>query len=816
MNTFPEHFEQKIGFDRIRAHISKLCISTMGKNMVEKISFSYQPDVVKRMLDQVMEFIKLTTTGKSFPSQDYYDVRPELAQVTTPGTYVDQETLFSLKSVLYTLEAIRIYFIQTPATEYPELKSLAKEVFIPEFLWAKADEIIDNKAIIKDQASPELAVIRKEIAQNQRQVLRETKKAFDVAKKAGWVPENSDITIRNGRAVIPLHAADKRSLGGVIHDESASGQTVFVEAIASFEINNTLRKLEGDERREIIKILVRYTDLLRPHIQEISHAIWFLGVIDFIRAKAQFSIKIKASRPIISQNQNIELKKAIHPLLFLSHQEQNKSIVPLDLALNDSQRILVISGPNAGGKSVCLKTTGLLQYMLQCGFPVSASPDSEFRLFKQIFIDIGDEQSLENDLSTYSSHLLNMKFFMKHATGDTLILIDEFGTGTEPQLGGAIAEATLEDLNRKRSFGVITTHYTNLKLLAERTPGLVNGAMLFDSNLMQPLFILQTGHPGSSFAFEIARKIGFPDHVLNAAKNKSGGKHVQFDEQLQQLEIDKLRLEKQQQQVNFTDENLKILVEKYEVLYEELQKSSKLIIREAQEKAINIISNSNKAIEKTIREIKEAEADKGKTRQLREILEDTKLQLADEVLKNKPVQSSEIIHRKKRKTKHTGIPPEINLRPPETGDYVRIQDAGIEGELVELKGNTAILNVNDVRLKTSAKKLVVIPRPKLIVRRNSGYKSIINELNQKVANFSMSIDLRGMRADEARSELNKYIDDAILLNMREVDILHGKGFGILREMIREYLQSIDEIDHFGDAPIDQGGAGITRVVFRKD
>ncbi|PIY30645.1 MAG: endonuclease MutS2, partial [Bacteroidetes bacterium CG_4_10_14_3_um_filter_42_6] len=333
MNTYPEHFEQKIGFDRIRAHISKLCISTMGKNMVEKISFSYYPDVVKRMLDQVMEFIQLTTTGESFPAQDYYDVRPELAQVTTPGSYVDQETLFSLKSVLYTLEAIKIYFLQTPATEYPELKSLAKEVFIPEFLWAKADEIIDNKAIIKDQASPELAVIRKEIAQNQRQVLRETKKAFDVAKKAGWVPENSDITIRNGRAVIPLHAADKRSLGGVIHDESASGQTVFVEAIASFEINNTLRKLEGDERREIIKILVRYTDLLRPHIQEISHAVWFLGVIDFIRAKAQFSIKIKASRPIISQNQNIELKKTIHPLLFLSHQEQNKSIVPLDLAL---------------------------------------------------------------------------------------------------------------------------------------------------------------------------------------------------------------------------------------------------------------------------------------------------------------------------------------------------------------------------------------------------------------------------------------------------------------------------------------------------
>ncbi|MFA5417172.1 MAG: Smr/MutS family protein [Bacteroidales bacterium] len=816
MNIYPEHFEQKIGFDRIRDHISKLCISTMGANMVEKIKFSSQPEVINRMLDQVMEFIKLITTGKPFPAQDYFDVRLELAQVVTPGTYVDQETLFNLKSVLTTLEEIRIYFANTPETEYPELKSLAKEVFVPSFLRSRADEIIDNKANIKDQASSGLASIRKEIARNQRQVLKETKKAFDLAKSAGWVPENSDITVRNGRSVIPLHAADKRALGGVIHDESASGQTVFVEATASFEINNALRKLEGDERREIIKILTNYTDLLRPHIHEVSHAIWFLGVIDFIRAKALFSIKIKALRPIISQDNGMELKKAIHPLLYLSHLEQHKTIVPLDLQLSDDLRILVISGPNAGGKSVCLKTTGLLQYMLQCGFPVSASPDSRFRLFRQLFIDIGDEQSLENDLSTYSSHLLNMKFFMKNANKNTLILIDEFGTGTEPQLGGAIAEATLEDLNRKQAFGVITTHYTNLKLLAERTKGLVNGAMLFDSNLMQPLFMLQTGRPGSSFAFEIARKIGFPENVLNAAKNKSGGKHVRFDEQLQQLEIDKLGLEKQQQKLNTTDENLNQLVEKYDLLYEELQKSRKQILKEAQEKAVNIINSSNKAIEKTIREIREAEADKSKTRELRELLEQTRVKIAEEVLEDKQPEVSGLLKRKKRKQKPEVVQQEISRRPPVIGDFVRIQDADITGELVELKGDSAVLNVNDVRLKTSLKKLEVVTKPKpQAIRRRSGYKSIINELNEKVANFSTSIDLRGKRADEAQSELHKYIDDAILLSMHEVDILHGKGFGILREIIREYLQSVDEIAHFADAPIDQGGAGITRVVFRK-
>ena len=813
MNTYPEHFEQKIGFDRIRLHLTKLCISPMGENMVQKIKFSFNYEVVNKMLNQVTEFIDLITTGNPFPAQDYFDVRKELAEVVTPGSYLDVDALFNLKAVLNTLEEIRLYFLQTPDTEYLQLKSLSKEVFIPETLVARADEIIDNKGVIKDHASPELAEIRKEIAKSQRQVLRETKKAYDLAKKSGWVPENSEITIRNGRAVIPLFASDKRSLGGVIHDESASGQTVFVEATGSFEINNTIRKLEGEERREIIKIMIRFTDMLRPHISEINHGIWFLGVMDFIRAKALFSIQIKALRPIINQTQSMDIKKAVHPLLYLAHRELGKTVVPLDLTLNQEQRILVISGPNAGGKSVCLKTTGLLQYMLQCGLPVSASPDSEFRLFKQIFIDIGDEQSLENDLSTYSSHLLNMKYFMQHATANTLILIDEFGTGTEPQLGGAIAEATLDDLNRKRAFGVITTHYTNLKLLAERTKGLLNGAMLFDSKKMQPLFMLQTGRPGSSFAFEIARKIGFPENVLNSAKNKSGGKHVRFDEQLQQLEIDKLTLEKKQAQVVQKNDNLNQLVSKYELLFDDLQKSKKLIIKEAQDQALTIIKESNKAIEKTIRDIKEAGADKEKTRQLRESLEDTKKHLAQESSQEKG--STKQGKKRKRKEKPTPSLP-VESRPPIVGDFVRIQDSNMEGELMEIKGETAFLNVNEVRLKTSFNRLVLTNRPKQqMARKTSGFKSIIHDLNEKVANFTMSLDLRGKRADEAMSDLQKYIDEAILLSMREVDILHGKGNGILREIIREYLYSMDEIAHFGDAPLDQGGAGITRIVFNR-
>lgn len=816
MNTYPQHFEQKIGFDRIRHHISDLCISTMGKSMVEKINFTTRLETVQKMLDQVMEFVTLLTTGKNFPSQDYLDLRPQLKQAVTPGSFIEIDTLFNLKAVLSTLFEIHHFTHNLKAEDFPELISLVQSVSIPTHLLDRANEIIDEKGEIKNNASPALASIRSEIATLQRQVFRETKKAYDAAKKSGWVPENSEITIRNGRAVIPLNAADKRAIGGIIHDESASGQTVFVEAAISFEINNKIKKLEGEERREIIKILTHFTDLLRPHIPELSHATWFLGIIDFIRAKALFSIKTKAAAPIITSDTDMDWKQAIHPLLFLAHREQNKTVVPLDIKLTSENRILVISGPNAGGKSVCLKTNGLLQYMLQCGFPVPASPDSRFRLFKQIFIDIGDEQSLENDLSTYSSHLLNMKHFLKYANKNTLVLIDEFGTGTEPQLGGAIAEATLQEINRQKAYGVITTHYTNLKVLAERTSGLVNGAMLFDSKEMQPLYILQTGKPGSSFAFEIARKIGFPEHVLNLAKSKSGGKLVKFDEQLQQLEIDKISIEKKKQKLMSADEHLSHMVEKYTSLYEELEKSKKQIIKEAQKVAVNIIEESNKTIEKTIRDIKEAEADKEKTKLLRENLENTRKKLLVEAESLNP-KSEKKPKTNKRKEKKPAAPSTTNpLKEPEIGDYVQIADTDIQGELMEFSGDTAILNVNEVKLKTSRKKLVVIDKPKMHkIKKHSGLSNIINELNQKVANFSMTIDLRGKRAEEAMYELSKYIDECLLLNIYEVDILHGKGSGILRDIIRDYLNTVPEINRFGDAPLEQGGGGITRVSFNR-
>ena len=599
-----------------------------------------------------------------------------------------------------------------------------------------------------------------------------------------------------------------------------------MEPAGSFELSNQIRELENEERREIIKILTDFTDSLRPYIQDLIGGYRFLGMMDFIRAKAAFSLKINAAIPVISPTQSFEFKTALHPLLWLSHSKQDKEVIPLDLKLGEKNRILLISGPNAGGKSVCLKTTGILQYMLQCGLPITASPNSEMRIFQNLFIDIGDEQSLENDLSTYSSHLMNMKYFLRNANNETLFLIDEFGTGTEPQLGGSIAEATLEQLNDKKAFGLITTHYTNLKLAADKIDGLINGAMLFDSKEMQPLYLLQIGKPGSSFAFEIAKKIGFPNYVLNKAKKKSGGKHVRFDQQLQQLETDKIHLQKQRQKVESVDDELSRTVEKYTNLLSELEKSKKQIIAEAKKDALEIIENSNKAVEKTIREIKEAQADKGKTKEIREELE-----MKKEVLKESGAKSQESgarsqemeaekpklkdRSRESKTDKHrdkTQIPITIGTKPT-VGDFVKVKDTDIVGELISISGNDAIVNVNSIKLKTSFNKLEVTNKPKLTKTYNrSAFSGIANEINKKAANFKLELDLRGKRVDEALSDLQKYIDEAMLISIKEVSILHGKGNGILRPIIREYLQSVDEVKHYGDASLETGGAGITRVI----
>ncbi|NOX86965.1 MAG: endonuclease MutS2 [Chlorobi bacterium] len=809
---YPRHFEQKVDFTTVREMIRGYCISPMGKDYVDKIRFSSNKELIVRLLEQISEFKNILLSGEPFPAQDYFDLRQELARLKTPGTYIEPGALFDLKTSLNVVSRILDFIRKKEDDAFPRLKALAAEVDWPEEVPEYAERIIDDKGEIRSSASEKLAKIRKQLEAKERQVVRETRRVFALAKKSGWIPEDAGITIRSGRAVIPVKAADKRAFEGFVHDVSASGQTVFIEPAGSFEINNEIRELENEEKREIIRILTVFTDKIRTYLPSLFGAYRFLGLIDFIRAKALFAQKITAGKPEISNEKILILKKARHPLLYLSHREAGKEVVPLDLELNKENRILVISGPNAGGKSVCLKTVGLLQYMVQCGLHVSCSPDSVFPVFENLFIDIGDEQSLENDLSTYSSHLLNMKFFLRHANENTLFLIDEFGTGTEPQLGGAIAEATLEQLNKKGAFGVVTTHYTNLKLAAQRMEGLINGAMLFDSKAMQPLYQLQIGNPGSSFAFEIARKTGFPKYVLNRAKKKSGGKHVSFDKQLQQLEVDKLTLEKKQQEVHATDEQLSEMIEKYTNLLEEIKKTKKQIIREAEEEALRIIAGSNKVIEKTIKEIRETGADKEKTKEIRKKLRDKKQKLENIVLKEDVKKTGS-----RKKEKQESPEPVTGDEPLKAGDYVRIKNTDIIGELLSVEGEDAIVDVNEIKLKTSLRKLVKTERApfkKISFRSKQAHRNILSEINEKAAHFNLTIDLRGKRADEALAILKKYIDDAILLNIGEVNILHGKGDGILRPLIREYLHTIEEIKSFGDAPLETGGAGITRVFFR--
>jgi len=812
---YPDNFEQKIGFDTVRSLLAEACISDMGREYVEKMHFTSNPETIKRMLLQTNEFILILQTGKAFPTYDYFDIRPELARLKTPGSYLSQEALFDLKSSLRTLQAITSFFKNTEEETFPQLKGLAGEITVPEEIPVRAESIMDDKGVIRDTASSKLADIRRRLMAKQRQVMQEVRKAFSQAKKSGWLPENAEITLRNGRAVIPVKAADKRALKGIIIDESATGQTVFIEPVSSFEVSNEILELESEERREIIAILTRFTDLLRPHLEILKTSYRILGLFDFIRAKAILSVKTGASVPVITSKHRLLLKKGIHPLLYLSHKTSGKTVVPLDMELNKENRLLLISGPNAGGKSVCLMTVGLLQYMLQCGLPVPASADSEFRIFQHIFLDIGDEQSIENDLSTYSSHLMNIKFFLKHANSRSLILIDELGAGTEPQLGAAIAEAALEQLVHKQTFGVLTTHYTSLKLAVERLKGTINGNMLFDAKALKPLYQLKIGKPGSSFAFEIARKIGFPQNVLNRARKKSGGRHLRFDSQLQQLEADKTALEQKQQEVSMMKDNLSQLIEKYRQLTEQLESEKKQIIQKAKEEALEIIKRSNREIENTIRQIREAQAEKEITQKLRKQVEENKEKLEKSLARQPQTKKKKKI----QKPSATNVPAENTRaqsgRPLKVGDFVMVNGSNLIGEVISIEGKDCFVNVNDIRMKIAKDKLFKTDKKPGRKQQKTSHSGIMQDINQKASHFELTLDLRGKRADEAMEQLTRYIDDALLLGIKEVNILHGKGYGILRDVIREYLQSVKEIEHFGDAPIQFGGAGITKVYFKR-
>ena len=818
---YPENFEIKTGFDRIRAMLSERCLSPMGQFLVESQNFITDKDYLIIELSKTSEFQHLLMFEDGFPSDNYYNISDCLNKIRIEGTFPEIAELFDLKRSLETVKAILNFFKKGEENRYPVLLSLCGNVKQYPYVIDSIDRIIDKHGIIKDNASSRLKEIRNELASKHIQVSRRLTAILKQAQSDGIVDPDISASVRNGRGVIPVNAYDKRKIRGLIHDQSASGKTVFIEPEEIVEINNEIVELEYEERREIVRILIAFADNIRPYIDDLILSNQFLGEIDFIRAKALLGNQLNSIKPAISEKPHIYWRKAVHPLLFLAFQKiKGRKVVPLDITLEERNRILLISGPNAGGKSVCLKTVGLLQYMLQCGLTIPVAEGSESGIFKNIFIDIGDEQSIDNDLSTYSSHLINMKYFLKNASSDTIVLIDEFGTGTEPMLGGSIAEAILGELNKRKVFGVLTTHYTNLKHFASLTDGVVNGAMAFDNHLMQPLFQLQIGKPGSSFAFEIARKIGLPEEILTEASEKAGVKNINYDRHLKDIARDKRYWENKRQNIRQQEKQLEELIGNYEKELSEAKSVRKEIISKAKDEAKSLLDSSNKIIENTVRQIKEVQAEKEKTREIRQQLDDYKSSFSTEIPVKETASEKKVSELKVRVKKfRQQRPPEVKEvekvsdKPFKRGDIVRMKDTMAAGEIIEVREGQVQVETGTLRFFVPVDKIERITRAELKKASRPEYSNtqFTTDLNQKKMKFKPEIDIRGVRGEEAINQVRELIDNALIVQYKDLRILHGKGNGILRHLIREYLATVDVVKSFRDEHVEFGGSGITVV-----
>ena len=817
---YPSNFEQKTGFDKVRLLVSDKCLSPLGKERVAAMSFSTDYTFISNELDLVDEFVKIQQGETDFPANYFFDVRYSLKRIRPEGTWMDEKELFDLKRSLQTIHDI-IRFFQPGEDEeikYPALTALAGDILVFPQLVGRIDTILDKFGKVKDSASPELQTIRREMTITMSNISRNLQSILRAAQSEGVVEKDVTPTMRDGRLMIPVAPAFKRKIKGIVHDESASGKTVFIEPESVVEANNRIRELEGEEKREIIRILTDFTNFVRPLVPDILQSYEFLADIDFIRAKALFAIEIQGIRPVVEDKQQLDWARAIHPLLYLSLKKQHKEVVPLDIELTTEKRLLIISGPNAGGKSVCLKTVGLLQYMLQCGLLVPMHESSRTGLFEHLFIDIGDEQSIENDLSTYSSHLTHMKYFVRNCNERTILLIDEFGSGTEPQIGGAIAEALLNRFNQHKSFGVITTHYQNLKHFAEDTPGIVNGAMLYDRHLMQPLFKLAIGNPGSSFAIEIARKIGLPEDVIAEASEKVGMDYINMDKYLQDIVRDKRYWESKRQNIRQREKKLEDIIARYEKDLSEVNSQRKEIVREAKAEASRILSDANARIENTIREIKEAQAEKERTKQARQELQSFKdsvsdAQEEDDKLARKMAKLKERAERKKQKQK-VSAQPVFNRDVIEVGDAVRLKGQTSVGTVMELQEKQATVAFGMIKSTVKPDRLEKVSKNQIkkeIQKSTFVSEQTSDQMHEKRLHFKQEIDVRGMRGEEALQTVTYFIDDAIQVGAQQVRILHGTGTGILRQLIREYLRSVPGVRSFHDEHVQFGGAGITVV-----
>ncbi|WP_417130371.1 endonuclease MutS2 [Parabacteroides faecis] len=818
---YPQNFEQKTGFDKVRRLISDKCLSLLGQERVAEMEFSADYTTVIERLEQTDEFVRILHGEVEFPASFFFDVRYSLKRIRPEGTWLDEKELFDLKRSLQTINDIVCFFRPTEEEEiaYPALTALAGDILVFPQLIGKIDSILDKFGKVKDNASPTLAQIRKEITATMSGISRSLQSILRSAQSEGVVDKDVTPTMRDGRLMIPVAPAFKRKIKGIVHDESASGKTVFIEPEVVVEANNRVRELEGDERREIMKILTEFTNIVRPMVPDILQSYEFMADIDFIRAKALFAEQVKGIKPVVENIQQVDWARAVHPLLYLSLQKQDKQVIPLDITLSEEKRILIISGPNAGGKSVCLKTVGLLQYMMQCGLLIPLHESSRTGIFSRIFIDIGDEQSIENDLSTYSSHLTNMKYFVRNCDEKTIILIDEFGSGTEPQIGGAIAEALLDRFNRNRSFGVITTHYQNLKHFAEDTEGIVNGAMLYDRHLMQPLFKLSIGNPGSSFAVEIARKIGLPEDVIADASAKVGSDYIDMDKYLQDIVRDKRYWESKRQNIRQREKKLEDITSRYEKDLEEVNKQRKEIMREAKAEAQRILAEANAKIENTVREIKEAQAEKEQTKLARKALEEFKTSIEstgeeDDKIARKMAKLQERKERKKQKQNSPPTKQAFNRDVIEVGDNVRLKGQVSAGTVMELQGKQAVVAFGMIKSTVKLEQLEKVSKGQIKKEiQKSTFVSVgtTDHMHEKKLNFKQEIDVRGMRGDEALQAVTYFIDDAIQVGAGRVRILHGTGTGILRQLIRDYLHSVPGVEHYHDEYVQFGGAGITVV-----
>lgn len=820
---YPENFENKIGFDRIRSLLSEKCLSPMGLEKIDSLEFIDDYNELSRILSATYEFQQILSFEDFFPSEHYYKISDCLNKIRVIGTFPEVQEVFDLKRSLETVKTILNFFRSKNEVKYPVLREMCSSVKTYPYVLDAIDRIIDKRGVVKDSASSKLKEIRSELISKSIHVNKRLNAILRQAQADGIVDSDTVASVRNGRGVIPVGVYDKRKIRGLIHDQSSSGKTVFIEPEEIVEINNDIVELEYEERREIVRILTTFADDVRPYIDDLLESNLFLGDIDFIRSKALLGNHLHSIKPILTDRPFLMWRRAMHPLLTLSFEKTpGRKVVPLEIELDEKNRILLISGPNAGGKSVCLKTVGLLQYMLQCGLTIPVGEGTETGIFKNILIDIGDEQSIDNDLSTYSSHLINMKFFVKNGNDKTLILIDEFGTGTEPMLGGSIAEAILGELNRKKVFGVITTHYTNLKHFASLTDGVVNGAMAFDNHMMQPLFQLTIGKPGSSFAFEIARKIGLPEDILEAASVKAGVKNINYDRHLKDIARDKRYWETKRQSIRQQEKRLEELMAEYEKELSGAKTLRKEIITKAKDEAQKLLKDSNKMIENTIRQIKESQAEKEKTKDIRLQLEEFKNVVEEE---SKPIEteSEEKIAQLGTRAKRIRLEPEAvkekkapevaKVHPLKPGDPVRMIDTQAAGEIIEIKDKMVQVETGNLRFFVPLDRIERISRADLkkSLRSNQVYRENDPAIVQRNINFKPEIDLRGVRGEEAINQVRDLIDNALIVQHRNLRILHGKGNGILRQLIREYLATVDVVKTFRDEHVEFGGSGITVV-----